>query len=609
MNKRILQTLPRVIVVAALSLFCFSSIGLAQDPFDTIPDNDPLSGQLVDPDDDEVLTPPSPDSDTIQPPAARNPLNQENVDQVVTIKDELAGWREAGQGSIGDHLNDRLRANWIMVDQNGYFSGRINVAAQGTASMQVILMNKGRVVIDTLSDEDGLFEFTNVKPGTYALVGWSEDSFFAFGMNILQYSREGLGKTQNSVVVNAVQNQTTINNDWIRYFATNVRFRIFGRYIDGEGPRDPERLYGLKGLGEFHPTAFPATSIQDHPVGTTPDGRLIGRVHQINSMSGRPTDVRNTRVILTQGDNVIASTEADNFGVFEFQDIETGDYGLVAAGEDGIGCIGINVSGSIEGEEDDEDEEDGELTVVAHPIDLALVSAETVGWIRHRAEEQAYTRIVTRERRPYVDPESTWGQGGVDPASLYRPRRDSCFRDSNQRLNQLFERQYYGETTLAPSQSQQPRNFQPRRNSLYPVNQRGVQGDFGFGLGLLNPNQNIGGFNQSPQGFAPAPQGNFPAPTFQQPLSAAPTFQQPFNVAPGFQQPVNTAPGFQQPLIPSPAQAPQGISPPSIPDNVLRSQQQAPYRNTGWQSLQLRDGTPIHGAQRAVTKYYEPKRR
>lgn len=308
-------------------------------------------------------------------------------DQATLINSKFAGWGSASDATSGKQVEDDLRGNWVMVDATGRFEGEV-VAGRNAdfANMNIFLMHMGRLVKQTNVDAEGRFVFNNVRQGAYALTGWGEKAFFSFGLNILANNpRATENIPPNSVKVTAYQNQTTINIDWIRHYAPQVGFRVYGRYPEGEGAKDDPTLYGALGLYNNLPANSPATSISSHVVSRSSDGRLIGRVHQFNSSSGRPVDLRSTKVLLLENDSVVAATASDNYGVFEFEQVPNGSYGVLAAGVDGVGMIGITV--------DDEADD-------SNVIDFTLIPAETIGWLNDYATEVAYRRNFAAPRRP-----------------------------------------------------------------------------------------------------------------------------------------------------------------------------------------------------------------
>ncbi len=391
-TKKLFDCLPLTLIVTGLVVALFAENVQAQQPFNS----DPRSTDQR-------------EADTVRPEADRLPARsfqsprdrEETQGQTVLINSKYAGWEEASTGLGNQRISDTPRANWIMVDANGRFRGSVQPGRNANvATMNVFLMNMGRLVKQTSLDESGRFEFNNVRQGAYSLIGWGDRGFFAFGLNILAHNPELAGDIPSTVKATAFQNQTSINTDWIQHYSARVSYRVYGRYEDGEGRDDPKNQYGFDGLVKYAPSAVPATSISSHSVSKTADGRLVGRVHQMNSISGRPVDVRTTKVLLLENDSVVASTTSDNYGVFEFSGVPDGSYGVLAAGVDGVGLIGINVGSAGANTINDQ----GEF-VNAQPgvIDFTMVSSETMGWLNHYANEVSYKRGLLAPRPQVMD--------------------------------------------------------------------------------------------------------------------------------------------------------------------------------------------------------------
>ncbi|MEE2826741.1 MAG: hypothetical protein VYE64_08955 [Planctomycetota bacterium] len=356
------------------------------------------------------------------PDTSLSPMDPYIPEQKNEVNEKFAGWREAGEGNNIERLADGLRANWVMSDRSGRIDGTISTYGKSNLlNMRVSLLNNGRVISQTKADAFGRFRFNNVRPGTYTLAGFGDSALFVFGFNVLAFDEAAQDRTPTSIDVMAVPNETTINLDWIRYFAPQVVMRVYGRYVsddeynnqaweasklatglgmlDGEAElASPERLYGVKGLSSKYPECPPATSIGMHSTNLTDDGRLVGRVHQVNSLHGRPVELRNTRVMLLKDDGVVTAETTDNYGVFELLDVDPGQYALVAVGEDGMGCIGIEVTVGAE---------------KTLPIDFTMATAESVGWLNNLAVATAYNRVINRPR-PEVVKGNQCGCGGTD---------------------------------------------------------------------------------------------------------------------------------------------------------------------------------------------------
>ncbi len=390
------------VLIAMVCVSLLTGVTLAQQPFDTLPDASqpaaPADAADV-PQDDPLTVRPSESrlpTRPFSPPLDRAPIQ----DQSVVVNTRFAGWEAASTTVNGNSITNLLRGNWIMLDPNGRFEGQVITASDADSkNMIVFLLNMGRLVKQTRVDAEGRFDFNNVQQGAYSLVGWGPNGFFGFGVNILANNPNADASLLNSIKVRAFQNKTTINTDWIRYYAPGVNFRVYGRYPSGEGRDDPPALFGLEGLQAETPPSVPANSISSQSVSSTPDGRLVGRIHQMNSLSGRPVDLRTTKVMLFEGDSVVATTTTNYFGVFQFAQVPSGTYGLVAVGVDGAGMITVNVDNDLRKNIDD-----GEFVMWDDVIDFCLMSSESIGWLNNYASEVAYGRALMGPRPKNVDP-------------------------------------------------------------------------------------------------------------------------------------------------------------------------------------------------------------
>lgn len=334
--------------------------------------------------------------------------------QVRTVNPKLAGWQQAGLGTDGSRLESSLRANWVAIDEQSAIRGTV---LGETGPITVYLLRNGFLVSQTTTSEDGDFVFESTTPGPYSLVGSSNGNFFAWGFNAVEGGGAGvqLPLTISTMPTSGADNFHLIAK-LVAQHATSVRFPSYPEYETQQGLADPPALYGFAGLKSFTGNVPPATSVRHHPVSIQPDGRLVGRVHQLHGRSGRPIEITGTFVKLIQEGEVVAESQADAYGVFEFAGLAEGRYELVASGTDGFAALGIeavSVAGPIPAMEGVEARNAGfgspgsfgsifqeEIAPEAAPnvFDCCLVDPESIGWVNAHIQEESY-RLSMNEPR------------------------------------------------------------------------------------------------------------------------------------------------------------------------------------------------------------------
>ncbi|HMP78900.1 MAG TPA: carboxypeptidase-like regulatory domain-containing protein [Pirellulaceae bacterium] len=410
-------------------------------------DDPPPTGGL-----DSLIIPPQ--TEGLQSQFDDLPQIPQVLEQSVVVRARLAGWNQASLEPNVSPAGSPLRGHWVLISDFGELVGTVTGPQElDVRNLQVYLLLNGRQIKSTRTNEFGSFQFDNVSAGTYSLVGFGDQAMFAYAFNAIEYKESLVGKMPESIRVRAVENVTTINMDWIRYFSPKVEYRVYGRFEAGEGTNDPPNLLGLEGLSLIPPAALPATTIADHSVALTPDNRLVGRVHQVDGMNGRPVDVRNMRAMLLQNNDVVAAATVNNYGVFTFYDVPPGDYALVVAGSDGLGCIGINVVEDLFA-----DEHTG-------PIDITLTTSETVGWLNNLASEAHYQRIVRRSQGGQTTDCPCECNGpcgcGAGDGNMNRSR-SRPFQRAFRFMNDMFDEIFYGESNPHNSQQYNDGRYRPR---------------------------------------------------------------------------------------------------------------------------------------------------
>jgi hypothetical protein len=252
----------------------------------------------------------------------------------------------------------------------------------------------------------------------------------------------------------------------------------------------------------------------------------------MNSISGRPVDVRTTKVILLENDDVVASTTTDNYGVFEFQQVPDGSYGLAAVGVDGVGLIAINVGTGGSGVQNDDEfgvePSDGDI------IDFTMISSEAVGWLNHYAAEVAYRRELLRPRPP-EPPANDYAAIGMGPArnaylESYCRSRGLTFAQWQMNCQGQVNNAQFGEGQLIGKFADAIRDGAERTDRIF---ERAFLGEAYGGTGGNYGNANGGGYQSPNAGQFGQPAyngggyGGYQAPAYQAPVYQAPAYQAP----------------------------------------------------------------------------------
>ncbi len=297
-----------------------------------------------------------------------------------------------------------------MLDDAGGLEGSVAGAMAGdTAGMQIFALKDGNVIGESRADSAGNFRLENLRPGNYALIGYSPWSFFGWGFNAVEF-RNGMSHLPRRIATRAVaaRDNKLLVSELLQENSPAVRFRSYGEYPIGQDADSLAAWFGWEGLTRFDVSATPATTIFSRQIRLGPGGKLVGRVHQINHRDGRPVEIERTSMLLAAGGRVLGETRCNRRGVFAFAGIRPGRYNLVAVGTDGFAAMGVDVSsggapgarpGQVGGYRYDYF---GDRRPVADTVSLSLMHGEAVGWANHFLGEQelAEARAMPRQQRP-----------------------------------------------------------------------------------------------------------------------------------------------------------------------------------------------------------------
>ena len=338
----------------------------------------------------------------LAPPQTTDPQPQES--EQPGIDPGLAGWNEAGRGAA---LGSRIRGHWVMVSQTGELTGSV-VGNFGNAPgpMDIFALNRGFVKSQTKTDRSGNFRLAGLTQGAYTIVGYSPESFFTYGVQILEF-RDGVKNLPRRIISQAIGgNEKQQTCEIIQDHSPSVQFKEFGKFSFDESEIGRATHFGFAGLETFDVESFPATSIQTQTIQLESDGVLRGRIHQIDHLTGRPLPVTQTRVMLVEQGELVAQADCNRLGVFEISGLPSGSFALVATGKDGFAAIGIRVSNGIGSQMSKHSPQPSTSLASSNTraaarggyLDLSLVQPESVGWINHYVGEHQFAEALAQPR-------------------------------------------------------------------------------------------------------------------------------------------------------------------------------------------------------------------
>ncbi len=318
------------------------------------------------------------------------------------IDPALASWFEAGTTQV---LGDKLRSNWVMLGEGGDLTGTILNSANDSLPLDLFALSRGMVVGQTQTNPNGSFQIAGLRQGAYTLVGYNPNRFVAFGVNLLNH-RQDAGDVPRKIITRAVNYRDKHPIcDLVQAKSPLVQFNSVGVYPFDENEIDQAAHFGWQGLAQFSVNSIPADTIKTQTVRLGSDGTLRGRIHQIDHLSGRPLPVTQTTVILVEQGEIVVETSCNQFGVFEFTGLPSGEFGLVAFGKNGVAALGVRCAGGLGSVSKNAPKASTKFVSSAANssssmtvLDLALIQTESTGWLNHYLGENQYEEALARPR-------------------------------------------------------------------------------------------------------------------------------------------------------------------------------------------------------------------
>ncbi|XZE21641.1 hypothetical protein SH449x_001545 [Pirellulaceae bacterium SH449] len=223
--------------------------------------------------------------------------------------------------SIADsYLNNLFVHQWVKLDSTGMLSGSTVGLEPGSkvsiGGMPVFLISNDVIVHQTKTDLNGGFRFAGVRPGIYALVARDGESIGAFSLHVLPGSADHLPSSVEVRVIRPAADATRI-----------IRQQI------------------VPGVASSYPVGVDSDPLgksrvfSSSPIVVAKGGKLLGKL----SSPGRGGDLSDVTVHLLRDGREFRRVQVSPTGEFSIGDLQSGVYGLIAAGDTGFAAVAVEL--------------------------------------------------------------------------------------------------------------------------------------------------------------------------------------------------------------------------------------------------------------------------
>ena len=227
----------------------------------------------------------------------------------------------------------------VVLDASGAFSGKLSTITSGTEStvasgITVKVVQGGSEVGKAITDEQGNFKISGLKPGVAALLAYGDDSFLLYGINLVPSDEEHPANNEIDVVSSMVSGPDV---GIVRQLISAKLPKADLRFDQAAG--DEDQKFPL-GEGDV------STSVVGHRVQLQKDGRLRGAINLLDERTGRVREVLDLTIYFVREGKIAGKAEVENNGEFIVAGLVPGAHSLVGVGKDGTFALGIEIIGA-----------------------------------------------------------------------------------------------------------------------------------------------------------------------------------------------------------------------------------------------------------------------
>lgn len=256
-----------------------------------------------------------------------------------------------------DSLERQVRNFSVRRAADGTISGQISLADPNTGAIrqltdvEVSFVHGKDQIITAKPNSEGIFKAA-LEPGIYSLIAQGPSGYVAYGLQVVDPSRET--KTVALVRPTVFQQEVrdTLNVDSLAIPITDIE-TVF-KLAKGNIPASLQTPTRSPEMAETAPTPENApeepvpddsstagTHLKHHSVRIQDDGSVIGRMGRLHASGAAASRAKRMNVFLVR-DNAVASQAAVNeAGFFKFKNVAPGLYSFVSAGADGFCAFSV----------------------------------------------------------------------------------------------------------------------------------------------------------------------------------------------------------------------------------------------------------------------------
>jgi len=222
-------------------------------------------------------------------------------------------------------INLLHQREWVRLGEDGNVHGKLSVLTtdgqlEGRIGAKVVISRDGQVVMETITDTDGVFTLEGLKPGAYGLQSRGDYTFAAFALHVLPASSTHLSSDLEvyAAVIPAVKASELILGGLVPADLSSGDDAYYRNFES-----DP-----LKGKRTFN---------NSHQV-VLQDGVLVGRVSR-PGWTFEEQDLRGSIAQIVREGEVIAKAAVSKDGYYRVENMEPGVYDLFVSGDDGFAVM------------------------------------------------------------------------------------------------------------------------------------------------------------------------------------------------------------------------------------------------------------------------------